>query len=411
MYRLAVVTTHPVQYNAPWFRHLAQRADVEVFYGHRQTPGGQSAAGFGVEFEWDRDLLSGYRHHWLRNVARRPGGSSFFGYDTPEIGGELARGGFDAVVIFGWNTRMALQTVAAARALGMPALMRGDSHLGQRRARWKRAAKYPLYRALLPRVAHLYVGRLNRVYLEHYGVPAQRLFFAPHCVDNAFFRAGSARARASGEAVRLRDALGIPRDAFVVAAVGKLLPNKRVRDLVAACAAAAATHPDANVYGLVVGDGPERASLEAQAASCGRMRFAGFRNQTELPAVYAAADAVVLGSESETWGLVVNEAMACGLPAIVSTGVGCAPDLIDEERTGLVYPTGDVNALARALLRLRSLQLTNPVVLADAVVRKLDMYSVETATQGLEEAVRTLRHSPKSPREGARQVGRGPQRP
>src|SRR5262249_39635003 len=98
---------------------------------------------------------------------------------------------------------------------------------------------------------------------------------------------------------------------------------------------------------------PLQAPMQALIARDGTSAvFAGFRNQSELPALYAASDCLVLSSVSETWGLVVNEGMACDLPAVVSSGVGCAPDMIVLGRTGEVYPSGDANALADALLRV-----------------------------------------------------------
>src|SRR2546428_11987966 len=84
-YRLGVLLSHPIQYYAPWFRYLAGRLDIEVFYAHRQDAAGQSAAGFGVQFEWDTPLLEGYPYRWLTNVARHPGVGSFAGCDTPEV--------------------------------------------------------------------------------------------------------------------------------------------------------------------------------------------------------------------------------------------------------------------------------------------------------------------------------------
>jgi glycosyltransferase involved in cell wall biosynthesis len=117
--------------------------------------------------------------------------------------------------------------------------------------------------------------------------------------------------------------------------------------------------------------------------------FPGFKNQSELPAYYAAADVLVLPSESETWGLVVNEAMACGLPAIVSDAVGCAPDLIEEGKTGFTYPVGDVDALAGRLAALAEMKLAGHDF-APALAEKMRVYSVEAAVRGTVEAVQKL---------------------
>ena len=129
--RIAFLTTHPIQYQAPVFRALAARPniDLEVLYCHDATASEQAAAGFGVEFTWDIELLSGYSHCFLKNVANKPGVGSFNGLDTPEVRSLIGRGSFDAVVINGWHFRSAWQAMFACWRAGTPVLMRSDSHL------------------------------------------------------------------------------------------------------------------------------------------------------------------------------------------------------------------------------------------------------------------------------------------
>ena len=119
--------------------------------------------------------------------------------------------------------------------------------------------------------------------------------------------------------------------------------------------------------------------------------FAGFKNQTELPAYYAAADLLALPSVSETWGLVVNEAMACGTPAVVSAAVGCAPDLIEEGVTGATFPVGDVPAFAEAVMRM--VPGLGTQVVADALADKIGTYSFAQAVQGTLSAVESISHT------------------
>jgi len=256
----------------------------------------------------------------------------------------------------------------------------------------KRAAKWPLYRALLPRFRHLYVGARNLRYLRHYGVPADRLFFAPHFVDNHFFREGAARARERGARRVVREFIGIPEHAFVCVYVGKFLRHKRAEDLVRACGVLAGASRVDPVHAVLIGDGPLRAELETLAGEVpGFVHFLGFKNQSELPGLYAACDALVLPSTArETWGLVVNEAMACGLPAVVSDEVGCSPDLIDPGRSGYTYPMGDVGALADALGAVRSLRARRASDLERALEEKMRTYSIEGATRGLTAMLESL---------------------
>jgi glycosyltransferase involved in cell wall biosynthesis len=392
-WRIGVWVSHPVQYLAPWFRYLAGRLDLEVFYAHRQPPTGQAAAGFGVAFDWDVPLLEGYRYRFLQNVARRPGVGTFSGCDTPEITDTVRRGSFDAFVIFGWNRKSALQTLWACRRQGVLVLMRGDSHLGMPRSAAVRTAKYLPYRLVVPRLVdgHLYVGQRNREYLEHYGVRPGRLFHVPHFIDNDYFSRRSRQAREDGQAAKIRENLGIPPGAFVFVFAGKLIEKKRPGDLVGAFALLSRRPEAADVHLLYVGDGPLRPELHERAAAHRGVHFAGFRNQTEMPAYYASANAVVLPSDGgETWGLVVNEAAACGLPAIVSDAVGCGPDMIEEGRTGYVFPVGDVRALADRMLALRGDCERRPAVVREAIERTVAAHSFERAALGLEHALRAL---------------------
>lgn len=373
--KLGVLASHPIQYQAPIFRELARHVDLRVFFAHRQTPRGQADAGFAVPFEWDVNLLSGYSHEFLQNEARHPDSASFFGCDTPGIKAAIADAGFDAFLVMGWNLKAYWQAVRACKRHHVPVLVRGDSQLGTGRGFVKRAVKKLAYPAMLRQFdACLFVGHHNRVYLAHYGVPANRLYFSPHCVDNQRF----AVAAASCDREELRRRLGLDSDARVALFVGKLTQMKRPGDLIEAIGLL--HRRGVRIQGLLVGDGPLRSELEQQAAACtAAVAFAGFWNQQQLPQAYAAADVLVLPSTAgETWGLVVNEAMACGLPAVVSDAVGCAPDLVIPGCTGETFAMGDPRSLAAALERV----LNTPTG-REAIQELIGGYSVTAAASGI----------------------------
>ncbi len=349
--RLGALLTHPVQYYSPWFKHLAAATDLTVYYAHRQTPEDQARAGFGKPFEWDVPLLDGYEWRWLKNVASRPGLTHFAGCDTPEIGDIVRSRRFDAFLMCGWNRRCFLQAGWAALRSGTPVLIRLDSQLLTPRLVIKRAIKWPVYSALLPRVAHyLSPGVRADDYLRHYRVPAPRIHRLPHMVDTERFSEVAEHARASGRAHALRADNGTSDDTFVLLFVGKLLPKKCPLLLLQALKQMLEAKPmlAAKMRLWIVGDGPLRGELESFVRIHSLpVRFLGFVNQNEMPAVYASADCLVLPSNGEeTWGLVVNEAFACGLPAIVSGEAGCAPELITEGRTGWTMRTPDADELA-----------------------------------------------------------------
>ena len=387
MHRIAVVASHPIQYQAPWFRRLAGVADVTVFFCHRQTAEDQARAGFGQAFDWDVPLLDGYTHAFLDNVSEAPGVSHFAGCDTPGIRQRLAAGRFDACIVNGWYLKSYLQAMRSARGLGMSVLVRGDSQLKEPRGALKSALKYFPYRWMLAQIdAHLYVGQANRDYLKHYGVLDECLYFAPHFVENERFAQGADAARASGEASSLREAWGAHPRAITFGFVGKLIPGKRALDFVDAITRL--SRQDAGVRGVIIGAGPDEAALRQRVeAEHVPITFTGFVNQAALPAHYAAIDCLVVPSASESWGLVVNEAMAAGRPAIVSDRVGCAPDLVIEGETGFSYPMGDVAALTDRLLTLRRTIRERAGELDAAVRARIGQYTCERAVAGTLEAV------------------------
>ena len=378
--RLAIVASHPVQYQAPWFRELAAHTDLTVFFCHAQDRNGQRGAGYSEGFEWDIPLLDGYKSVWLRNVAPQPGVFSFSGCDTPEVGQRLAEGRFDAAIVSGWYLKSYLQAIRACRQQRVPVFLRGDSQLKTARSLLKRVAKAFAYRILLNAVdGHLYVGESNREYLRHYGVPEARLFFVPHLVDDRWFAAQAANARARGAAAAQRAEFALGKDTAVALFVGRLVASKRPLDFVDAVAGASR---DRNIAGVIAGSGPLESELRERITALGApVQLVGFVNQSALPALYASAQMLVLPSDaSETWGLVVNEAMACGIPAVVSDAVGCARDVI-EPSTGRTYPVGDVTALAAAICQLADRLERAPDEIVQALSAKTAAYSAGAAAE------------------------------
>lgn len=345
--RLGVLVTHPIQYFAPLFRRLAAepRLELTVYYAYRPTPQEQGE-GFGVAFSWDIDLLGGYESRFLTNVSAAPGTSSFAGCDTPEVADIIARERFDAFLVLGWQTKSYWQAMRACWATHTPVMVRGDSQLGEGRPSIRAWARMVTHRAFIPRFAAcLAVGVRSEAYFRFYG--ARRVVRSPHFVDNEHFASGAAAA----DVEAIRRAWGVPENSLVAAFVGKLQPIKRPVDIIEAVAASGR----ADIHVVYVGDGELRDACRSAAARLGvPVTMAGFQNQNALPGAYAAMDVLVLPSGSETWGLVVNEAMACARPALVSTAAGCVPDLIREGVTGFSFAAGDVVTLGREMGSLAS---------------------------------------------------------
>lgn len=384
--RLAIVVSHPIQYYAPWFRHLtAAGLPVRVFYLWDFGVTRQRDPGFGTTFAWDVDLLSGYEHEFVPNCSSRPGTEHFSGLNNPTLTARLKAWDPRAILVFGYKYRSHLSLIAWAGRQRIPLIFRGDSHLLGRPdlgiiKQWALRLLYSRF------AAFLYVGRANRAYFESFRVPAKNLFFAPHCVNAAHFHADEMTRAAAGA---LRSELALA-DRRVVLFAGKLVPAKQPLPLMEAFLKVA-DRSHALVY---VGDGPEKAALHQLAATrpdaC--IRFLPFANQSEMPARYLLADVFALPSIGlyETWGLAVNEAMHMGVPCLVTDLVGCQQDLVTDGVTGWVAPAGDQPALERKLAEALRAVATDRESWREAAMARVSGYSYAAATAGLRQALAAL---------------------
>jgi glycosyltransferase involved in cell wall biosynthesis len=296
-----------------------------------------------------------------------------------------------ALLINGWVPQAYWQAAFQAYRAGIPVLLRGETNDLRKIPRLKELAKRLLLKLLFDRISvFLTVGVANRRFYLKYGVPEYKMAAAPYCVENErFFQASTVFRKHRDE---LREAWKISKDSVCFLFSGKLIHKKHVLDLIDAFGKivdkSKQSQPTKLPHLLIVGDGALKPAIQEKAE---RLRIAvgrplisvtGFLNQTEMPKAYAIADCLVLPSDAgETWGLVVNEAMACGLPAIVSDQVGCGPDLIDAGATGEIFQMGNVEALARVMM-----EWSDPARCAAArmaVEEKIAGYSIDKAVGGI----------------------------
>jgi glycosyltransferase involved in cell wall biosynthesis len=381
--RLAVVLSHPTQYYSPWFRWLSAHGGVtlRVFYLWEFGVKATRDPRFQTTFKWDVDLLSGYESEFVPNVSRAPGAEGFWGFNNPQLPARLAAWQPDAVLLFGYAWASHLRTIWWARRQRVPLIFRGDSHLlGRPAPGWRRAWFLRwLYRQF---AAVTYVGAANRAYFEAFGVPPDKLFFAPHAVDDTLFDPVSPGHRAAAQALRTQ--LGLNPGTRVVLFAGKLVPEKQPRELLDAFLA---LQPRGAAL-VFVGDGPERATLAdaARAAPAGAVHFLPFANQSEMPARYLLADIFTLPSRGlyETWGLAVNEAMHMGVPCLVSDRVGCQQDLVTDEETGWVFQAGEP---AHLRARLAAALAADLEAFKPRVAARIAGYTYARAALGLQAAL------------------------
>jgi glycosyltransferase involved in cell wall biosynthesis len=345
MPRLAIISTHPIQYYAPLFRRLSARdgLDVHVFYGWEGPSTGDYDPGFEEDVTWDIPLLDGYPHTFLKNESGDPGTHHFRGIVTPDLVPSIEDWDPDAVLVFGWNYWSHLGALRHFHGR-VPVFFRGDSTLLDETPGPRQWGRRLFLRWVYRHVDRaLYVGQNNRAYFEAHGLSDDQFTWVPHVIENARFAEAS---DAEEKAKQWRKEIGILSDAPVILFAGKL--GKKKAPDVLLDAFLQLEHKEAHL--AVVGSGPMEDTLKAQAADHPRVHFLGFQNQSRMPVVYRLGDVFVLPSRGpgETWGLAVNEAMACGRPVVVTERVGCATDLVDEAN-GRVVPAEDADALRRAL--------------------------------------------------------------
>lgn len=340
-YKLAILASHPIQYQAPLFEKLAEhpKIDLMVYFCTDRGVKEKKDPDFGVSFKWDISLLDGYKYKFLKNYSLKPY-PSFSGQINPGIIFELRENRYDAIIVDGWigitNWFVFLNRT--------PIFLRSENPLSLELLKpfWKIKIKKKILGKLFKKVkAFLFLSKENKKFYLFYGVPKEKLFFTPYAVDNERFNRDFSELRDKKN--ELRWELGINQEKIVILFCGKLIDKKRPLDLLFAYEKI--KNPNKTL--VYVGDGHLRAKIEdyVKKKNLEGVYLIGFKNQTELPFYYIVADIFVLPSGGETWGVVVNEAMCFQLPVVVSNLVGCGPHLVKNNENGYIFPRGDIDKL------------------------------------------------------------------
>lgn len=395
-YRVLAVAAHPVQYMAPILRRMAAHPALDLHVAYCSLRGAQAGHDpeFGASIQWDVPLLDGYS--WSEVPNRGSGKESFFGLRNPGLWKLIRGGNYDAILCFtGYLNATFWIAYFAARRSHRAFLFGADTTtltpLDGRM--WKRGVKrvvWPMLFGLADQVIVPSSG--TRDLMLSLGIPADRVTLTPYSVDNDWWIQQSARVDRSA----VRESWGASPNDAIVLFCAKLQPWKRPLDLLRAFAKSQLSN------GILVfaGEGPLRAELESEAAGLGvaaRVRFLGFVNQTQLPAVYTAADLLVLPSVYDAFGVVVNEAMLCGCPVAVSDRVGAGRDLVAPVCPDLVFPCGDTEALA-AILRRADANRNWLVELGRAARKRMETWgpreNIAGAVEAIERAVARIGRNP-----------------
>jgi len=344
MKKLAIITTHPIQYYAPVFKLLAKKISVKVFYTWGEGSVEKYDPGFGRKITWDLPLLEGYEYAYLKNISKQPGSNHFNGIDNPDIIKEIDNFNPDAILVFGWSYKSHLKVIRHYKGR-KKLLFRGDSTLLDNDGKIKQFVKYFWLRWIYSHIDFfLNVGTNNKKYFNKYGAKESQLIFAPHAIDNQRFSINNEHSS------EIRKELGVREDEVLILFAGKFESKKDPFILLNAFK----TQKIKKCHLLFVGNGNLEEKLKEEASSSINVHFVEFQNQQKLPAFYQACDIFCLPSKGpgETWGLAINEAMACGKAIITTEKVGCSIDLVINNNNGWIFTAGVQSELEHIIATL-----------------------------------------------------------
>jgi len=345
--RLAIITTHPIQYYAPVFKllHERRRVDIKVFYTWGEAAINKYDPDFRKKITWDIPLLENYPYEWVKNTAADPGSHHFKGIINPGLIKQIIDYKPDAILFIGWAYHSHLKAMRYFKNK-VPVFFRGDSTLLDEKPTLRSFLKTLFLKWIYGYVDHaFYNGTNNKAYFKKYGLKDNQLTFAPHAVDNERFKISR-----ETEAKELRTRLGLNDEDTLILFAGKFAQKKDPQILLDAVLKI--NKP--NIHLLFTGNGPLEAALKSRAQHSPNIHFIGFQNQTYMPVVYQACNLFCLPSKGpgESWGLAVNEAMACGKAILVSDKCGCAIDLVINNKNGAIFKSESIDDLIAHLSHL-----------------------------------------------------------
>ncbi len=354
--KLAIITTHPIQYNAPLFKLLTEKnqISIKVFYTWGEDSIKQKFdPGFQRNIEWDIPLLEGYDYAMVENVSKNPGSHHYKGIINPTLNKEIEEWGADAILIYGWNFNSHLKCLQFFKGK-IPIYFRGDSNLV---SSGKKFIKDILRKVFLKWIYKkidfaFYVGQANKKYFLEYGIKNESLFFAPHAIDNNRFTIASD--------TNYRNQFKIANDSVLFLYAGKFEDKKNPFLLMDAFC----SFNNIKSHLLLVGNGYLEKNIKLKVELLpnemkNRIHFLDFQNQSLMPDIYKCCDVFILPSKgpSETWGLSVNEAMAAGKAVIVSDKCGCYYDLVKEGINGYVFKSNELDSLVSAMNKFKNREI------------------------------------------------------
>ena len=337
MKKLAIITTHPIQYNAPLFQLISKRnkIKIKIFYTWENSQNKVYDKKFGKEIKWDIPLLNGYEYTFVKNTAKKQGSHGYNGIINPTLNNEIENWKADAILVYGWKFHSHYRVLKYFKGK-IPVFFRGDSTLLDETKGIKTFLRRKVLTWVYKKIDFaFYVGQNNKNYYLKHGIKDKQLIFAPHAIDNERFSGNSSKFEK--QAIDWRKKLGYHKTDIVFLFVGKFEPKKNPLLIIEAAKKLQ------KIKFLFVGSGELEVEMKKQAYGKRNIQFLPFQNQLKMPIIYRLGNVYVLPSAfNETWGLAVNEAMACGKPVLVSDKVGCAIDLVKNNENGFIFKSGNI---------------------------------------------------------------------
>ncbi len=376
--RVLIVHNFLTPYREPLFAALARRFDLEVWIlGDVRTIR-----------EWDSAPGLPFTCRMLPHISIPLGSRDYRLLYNPGLIRRLREGRWDAIIVCGWDTPAALQTAIWARRNAVPLVLWSGSTAGE--PNWRRTLFAPIVRRHVQAAsAWIAYGTRARDYLVSLGAKEERIRLTYNAIDTETF--GQAAATLAPQHAELRQACGV-HTPFAILYAGQLIPRKGLQDLLRALAILQRE----DITLVVAGSGPGESQCRDLGDALGisvYVRYAGFVSRTDLPRYYAMADLMALPSREEVWGLVINEALACGTPVLTTEAAGAAPDLIQPGVNGYAVPPANPEAIADALARHFSPGADRDAM-SEAARRSIAPHTIKRAAGAFEEAVRLAMEAP-----------------
>lgn len=367
--RLAIITTHPIQYNAPFFKVLAERNNIQikVFYTWSQSKNGFFDKEFNKEIKWDIPLLDGYDYEFVENIAKNPSTKHFFGINCPTLNNKISEWNPDKILIYGWSNKAHFKVLKHFKGK-INIYFRGDSTNLDKSFIIKNFFRRLFLKNIYKKIDYaFYVGIQNKKYFLNSDLKENQLFYLPYSIDNERFK-DDINKNYEQLAKIFKANLGLTENDIVIAFIGKFVQKKNPIFLLKAVKKFNKLNNE-SIKLLFVGNGKLENKLKSLSESDNNIKFLPFQNQKEIPVIYRLCDIYVLPSKGphESWGLSVNEALASNRLILISDKVGCADDLILNNPNGEIFKSNSYFNFQEKLIKLlnKKFEIINNVKLLD----------------------------------------------